>query len=147
MQRYGSFMCFLRLLTLDLQVERDLIWPPVVAGHTAVVPRILCFDCADDEAAVAMDTTATIHQYRCRSSISAVKNVGKIITIGHDINEGLSCSSTTCVTYFPFSHLMVGGGSPTALHGKTMSFIQGVVTVPLKVRILAGAKNSTNIHT
>lgn len=35
---------------------------------------------------------------------------------------------------------MVGGGSPTALHGNTMSFIQGVVTVPLKVRILAGAK-------
>lgn len=47
-------------------------------------------------------------------------------------------------TYFPLSHLMVGGGSPTALHGKTMSFIQGVVTVPLKVRILAGAKDNTN---
>lgn len=31
------------------------------------------------------------------------------------------------------------GGSPTALQGRTMSFIQGVVTVPLKVRILAGA--------
>lgn len=47
-------------------------------------------------------------------------------------------------TYFPLSHLMVGGGSPTALHGKTMSFIQGVVTVPLKVRILAGAKDNAN---
>lgn len=39
---------------------------------------------------------------------------------------------------------MVGGGSPTALHGKTMSFIQGVVTVPLKVKILAGAKSNRN---
>lgn len=36
---------------------------------------------------------------------------------------------------------MVGGGSPTALQGRTMSFIQGVVTVLLKVRILAGAKD------
>lgn len=39
---------------------------------------------------------------------------------------------------------MVGGGSPTALHGKTISFIQGVVTVPLKVRILAGAERNRN---
>lgn len=47
-------------------------------------------------------------------------------------------------TYFPLSHLMVGGGSPTALHGNTMSFIQGVVTVPLNVRILAGAATHTD---
>lgn len=43
-------------------------------------------------------------------------------------------------THLPLSHLIVGGSSPTALHGRTISFIQGVVTVPLKVRILAGAK-------
>lgn len=34
---------------------------------------------------------------------------------------------------------MVGDGSPTALQGSTMSLIQGVVTVRLKVRIRAGA--------
>lgn len=43
-------------------------------------------------------------------------------------------------THLPLIHLIVGGWSPTALHGRRMSFIQGVVTVPLKVRILAGAK-------
>lgn len=42
-------------------------------------------------------------------------------------------------TYISFSHLMVGDGSPTALQGSTMSLIQGVVTVLLKVRIRAGA--------
>ena len=42
---------------------------------------------------------------------------------------------------------MVGGGSPTALHGSRMSFIQGVVTVPLKVRILAGAEGDKDIQT
>lgn len=41
--------------------------------------------------------------------------------------------------YLSFIHLTVGGGSPTALQGRTMSRIQGVVTVPLKVRILEGA--------
>lgn len=41
--------------------------------------------------------------------------------------------------YLSFIHFTVGAGSPTALQGRTMSFIQGVVTVPLKVRILAGA--------
>lgn len=46
--------------------------------------------------------------------------------------EGLS-------VYLSFIHLTVGGGSPTALHGRIMSRIHGVVTVPLKVRILAGA--------
>lgn len=45
-------------------------------------------------------------------------------------------------THLPLIHLIVGGSSPTALHGRTMSFIQGVVTVPLKVRILAGAKTN-----
>ena len=59
------------LLALDLQVECDLVGPPVVAGNAAVVPRILCFHRADDEAAVAMDTTATIHKDECGSAVSA----------------------------------------------------------------------------
>lgn len=41
--------------------------------------------------------------------------------------------------YLSFIHFTAGEGSPTALQGKAMSFIQGVVTVPLKVRIRAGA--------
>lgn len=41
--------------------------------------------------------------------------------------------------YLSFIHFTAGEGSPTALQGKTMSFIHGVVTVPLKVRIRAGA--------
>ena len=36
-------------------------------------------------------------------------------------------------------HLMVGLGSPTELQGRRTSFIQGVVWVPPKDRILAGA--------
>lgn len=35
---------------------------------------------------------------------------------------------------------MVGVGSPTELHGSRTSFIHGVVTVPPKDRILAGAE-------
>lgn len=35
-------------------------------------------------------------------------------------------------------HLIVGAGSPTELQGRRTSFIQGVVTVPPKDRILAG---------
>lgn len=41
--------------------------------------------------------------------------------------------------YLSFIHFTAGEGSPTALQGKAMSFIHGVVTVPLKVRIRAGA--------
>lgn len=59
-----------------------------------------------------------------------------------NLMSSLCACDCLCVTYFPLSHLMVGGGSPTALQGKTMSFIQGVVTVPLKVRILAGAESN-----
>lgn len=44
--------------------------------------------------------------------------------------------------YLSFIHFTAGDGSPTALHGKTMSFIHGVVTVPLNVRIRAGATTS-----
>lgn len=62
-----------------------------------------------------------------------------MLTDGHDLHVQVLPE-----THLPLIHLIVGGGSPTALHGRTMSFIQGVVTVPLKVRILAGAKNSAN---
>ena len=41
---------------------------------------------------------------------------------------------------------MVGAGSPTALQGSTMSLIQGVVTVRLKVRIRAGAAPNKTAH-
>lgn len=42
---------------------------------------------------------------------------------------------------------MPGDGSPTALQGNTMSLIQGVVTVLLKVRIRAGAAGKhTHTH-
>lgn len=47
---------------MDLQVERDLVRAPVVAGHAAVVPRILSFHRADDEAAVGVDAAAAVHQ-------------------------------------------------------------------------------------
>lgn len=40
---------------------------------------------------------------------------------------------------------MVGGGSPTALQGRMMSLIHGVVTVPLNVRIRAGANRANDI--
>lgn len=54
------------------------------------------------------------------------------------------CSFKLMDTHISFSHLMVGEGSPTALQGSTMSLIQGVVTVLLKVRIRAGA---ARVHT
>lgn len=39
-------------------------------------------------------------------------------------------------------HLIVGAGSPTELQGRRTSFIQGVVTVPPKDRILAGTAHT-----
>ena len=59
------------LFTLNLQVECDLIRAPVVARHTAVVPRILGFHRPNNETAVAMDTASSIHQNRGRGSIGA----------------------------------------------------------------------------
>lgn len=41
--------------------------------------------------------------------------------------------------YLSLVHLMAGTGSPTELHGSLTSFIHGVVTVPPKEMILAGA--------
>lgn len=42
-------------------------------------------------------------------------------------------------------HLIVGAGSPTELQGRRTSFIQGVVTVPPKDRILAGTAHRDNL--
>lgn len=55
------------------------------------------------------------------------------------------CLNLYCA-HISFSHLMVGDGSPTALHGSTISLIQGVVTVLLKVRIRAGAAKLHTCH-
>lgn len=41
--------------------------------------------------------------------------------------------------YLSLVHLMAGPGSPTELHGRRTSFIQGVLTVPPNDIILAGA--------
>lgn len=56
---------------MNLQVKSDFIGAPVVAGHTAVVPRILSFHSADDEATVAMDAPTAVHQDRSRGPIRA----------------------------------------------------------------------------
>lgn len=84
-------------LALDLQVKCDLIRPPVVAGHTAVVARVLCFHCADDEAAVAMDTAATIHQNRGGSSVSAGEEKKKKAKKRQEIETFLQMIIIQCV--------------------------------------------------
>lgn len=61
------------------------------------------------------------------------------------ITAPINCLYLYC-THISFSHLMVGDGSPTALQGSTMSLIQGVVTVRLKVRIRAGAAKIHTFH-
>lgn len=55
---------WLLLLTLNLQVEDDLVRAEAVTGHTRVVPRILCFDGADDKAAVPMDAASAVDHNR-----------------------------------------------------------------------------------
>ena len=61
---YRHFSCVMWLScqwpTLNLKVKSDVIVSPAVAGHAAVVPRILCFDSADDEATVAMHTATAV---------------------------------------------------------------------------------------
>lgn len=46
---------------MNLEVESDVVVSPAVASHATVVPRILCFHSADDEATVAMHTAATVN--------------------------------------------------------------------------------------
>lgn len=135
-------------LTLDLQVECDLVWPPGVGGHTAVIPRVLCFHCTNDEASITVEATAAVHCDRRGGPVGAGETKRRT-SLRFYKNACFVCSSAAEMfwTYFPLSHLMVGRGSPTALHGTTMSFIQGVVTVPLKVKILAGAESSTTQQT
>lgn len=47
--------------------------------------------------------------------------------------------------YLSLVHLMAGTGSPTELQGSRTSFIQGVVTVPPKEMILAGAGGNEKV--
>lgn len=54
-------------------------------------------------------------------------------------SQGFADGTHRVTGYLSFIHFTAGEGSPTALQGKAMSFIHGVVTVPLKVRIRAGA--------
>lgn len=60
-------------LTLDLQVQDDLVRPKAVAAHTSVVPRILCFHRTNDEAAVAMCATPAVDHNRRRGSIAVTQ--------------------------------------------------------------------------
>ena len=57
-------------LTLDLQVQDDLVRPKAVTGHAGVVPRILGFHRADDQAAVAVDTASAVNHDRCWGSVA-----------------------------------------------------------------------------
>lgn len=57
-------------LTLNLQVEDDLVRPKAVTGHTSVVPRILCFHCADNKAAVTVDAAPAVNHNRCWGTIA-----------------------------------------------------------------------------
>lgn len=56
--------------TLNLQVKDNLFGTKAIAGHTSVIPRILCFHCADYKAAITMDTAAAINHHWCRTSIA-----------------------------------------------------------------------------
>lgn len=58
----------------------------------------------------------------------------------HRPPPSLSCGTAGSPPwYLSLVHLMAGTGSPTELHGSLTSFIHGVVTVPPKEMILAGA--------
>lgn len=57
-------------LTLNLQVEDDLVWPKAVTGHTSVVPRILCFHCANNKAPITVDAAPAVNHNRCWGPIA-----------------------------------------------------------------------------
>lgn len=59
--------------TLNLQVEDNLVRPKAVTGRTSVVPRILCFDCADDKAAIVVDAAPTVNRNRGRGRIAEIQ--------------------------------------------------------------------------
>lgn len=60
-------------LTLNLQVEDDLVWTKAIAGHTSVIPRILRFHCANNKAAISMDTPPAVYHNRSRGSIAGTQ--------------------------------------------------------------------------
>ncbi len=64
-------------LTLNLQVEDDLVWPKTVTCHTCVVPRILCFHSANNKAAVTVDAAPAVNHNRCWSSISKKSDMNR----------------------------------------------------------------------
>lgn len=71
---------------------------------------------------------------------SILCSVEVYLTVSQDWTEKNPVQRTHIVAgYLSFIHLTVGAGSPTALQGRIISFIHGVVTVPLNVKILAGA--------
>lgn len=126
------------MFTLNLQIEDNLLQPKTVAGCTCVVPRILCFHCANHKAPVTMDTAPRVNHNRCWCCIAETKRAKMCF------RQSLIRLLIVCLcTDISFSHLIVGDGSPTALHGSTMSLIHGVVTVLLKVKIRAGAAKDT----
>lgn len=55
---------------MNLQVKDNLFGTKAIAGHTGVIPRILGFHCADDEAAITVDTATAIDDNRRRASIA-----------------------------------------------------------------------------
>lgn len=56
--------------TLNLQVEDNLLQSKTVTGCTCVVPRILSFHCADNKAAVTMDTAPRVNHNRSWCSVA-----------------------------------------------------------------------------
>lgn len=62
------------------------------------------------------------------------------VRVSHDSYKRYVMSSDLSLV-----HLIVGAGSPTELQGRRTSFIQGVVTVPPKDRILAGTAHRDNL--
>lgn len=126
------------MFTLNLQVQYNLLQPKAVTGCTCVVPRILCFHGANNKAAVTMDAAPRVNHNRRWCSVAERQRWfrGLLPRLRWD---------NLPLPYISFSHLMVGDGSPTALHGRTMSLIHGVVTVLLKVKIRAGAATHTRV--
>lgn len=66
-QLFGS------LLTLNLQIKDGLVWTKAVSGHTSVIPRILCFHCPYNKAAISMDTAPVVCCNRSRGSIAVIQ--------------------------------------------------------------------------
>lgn len=48
------------VLTLDLEVQCDLISSPFITGNTNILPRILGFHALDDETPISLNTAAPV---------------------------------------------------------------------------------------